>query len=63
MLSVKPSTRPTILDILNKSFVRKRVAAYISECLSNGSSGETDVDDLNYDSLQEQGEKLGIFYA
>ena len=61
MLSVKPSSRPTILDILNKSFVRKRVASYISECLNSGASGETDVEDLNYDSLKEQGEKLGIF--
>jgi non-specific serine/threonine protein kinase/NIMA (never in mitosis gene a)-related kinase len=34
MLSVKPSSRPTILDILNKSFVRKRVRSYLEECLS-----------------------------
>jgi len=55
MLSVKPSNRPTILDILNKSFVRKRVSAYISDCL-NGPPMElspTDVDDMNLDSLRE----------
>jgi len=63
MLSVKPSTRPTILDILNKSFVRKRAIAYINECV-NGPPVElapTDVDDMNYDSVKEQGEKLGFF--
>lgn len=62
MLSVKPSTRPTILDILNKSFVRKRAIAYINECV-NGPAMElapTDVDDLYVDSLREQGEKLGF---
>jgi hypothetical protein len=55
MLSVKPSDRPTILDILNKTFVRKRAAAYINECL-NGPPMElspTDVDDMNFDSLKE----------
>lgn len=63
MLSVKPSSRPTILDILNKSFVRKRVVAYMNECL-NGPTQElaaTDVDDMNFDSLREQSEKLNIF--
>lgn len=34
MLQVKPSMRPTIIDILNKSFVRKRVASYITESLT-----------------------------
>lgn len=61
MLSVKPSTRPTILDILNKSFVRKRVATYIAECLNGtGPGAELDTDDMNIDSLREQGEKLNI---
>ncbi len=63
MLSVKPSTRPTILDILNKSFVRKRTTAYINECI-NGPPMElapTDVDDMYFDSVREQGEKLGLF--
>jgi serine/threonine protein kinase len=61
MLSVKPSMRPTILDILNKSFVRKRVASYINECLSGAANGaEIDADDFNFDSLREQGEKLNI---
>jgi|LauGreDrversion4_2_1035121.scaffolds.fasta_scaffold73192_4 hypothetical protein len=64
MLSVKPSSRPTILDILNKSFVRKRVRSYIDECLTGpsvtGPDGAPDLDDMNFDSLREQGEKLGL---
>ena len=59
MLSVKPSMRPTILDILNKSFVRKRVSSYILECLAAAGT-ETDLDEMNYDSLREQQEKLGL---
>ena len=64
MLQVKPSSRPTILDILNKSFVRKRVRSYIDECLTgvnvSGPDGAPDLDDMNFDSLREQGEKLGL---
>jgi len=48
---------------LNKSFVRKRVQAYINECLQGSGSDlqPTDVDDMNFDSLKEQAEKLNIF--
>jgi len=61
MLQVKPSMRPTILDILNKSFVRKRVTTYIADCLSGvGAQGETDLEEMNFDSLREQSEKLNI---
>ena len=62
MLSVKPSERPTILEILNKMLVRRRVTAYIQECL-NGPGPQlaiTDVDDICQDSLKDQAEKLGI---
>lgn len=52
--------RPTILDILNKSFVRKRVSAYITECVNGGAPSDAEFDDMNYDSLKEQGEKLGL---
>jgi non-specific serine/threonine protein kinase/NIMA (never in mitosis gene a)-related kinase len=62
MLQVKPSMRPTIIDILNKSFVRKRVASYIQESLTgaNQPTSELDLDEMNYDSLREQQEKLGL---
>ena len=62
MLSVKPSERPTILEILNKMIVRRRVTQYMEECL-NGPRPElasTDVDDMYQDSLKDQAEKLQI---
>lgn len=63
MLQIKPSNRPTIVDILNKSFVRKKVAIYINDCI-NGNAGQelgpTDVDDMFADGLKEQAEKLLI---
>lgn len=36
MLSVKPSERPTILDILNKMIVRRRVTTVMQELLLDG---------------------------
>ena len=61
MLQIKPSNRPTIVDILNKSFIRKKTAKYINECI-NGSQelSPTDVDDMFADGLREQAEKLMI---
>ena len=62
MLSVKPQQRPSVLDILNKMFVRKRVTSYLDECLNKPSAelAPTDVDDMFVDSLTEQAEKLMI---
>lgn len=62
MLSVKPSERPTILDILNKMIVRRRVTAYMQECLLGPGPqlAATDVDDMYQDSLKDQAEKLLI---
>lgn len=61
MLNVKPSNRPTIVDILNKSFVRKKVAAYVNESLTQQQElAPTDVDDMYADGLREQAEKLMI---
>lgn len=61
MLQIKPSNRPTIVDILNKSFIRKKTALYINECM-NGTPelASTDVDDMFIDGLKEQAEKLMI---
>ena len=61
MLSIKASNRPTIVDILNKSFVRKRVIGYINQCLNEQQElSPTDVDDMFADGLREQAEKLLI---
>ena len=44
--------------------MRKRVRSYIDECLTginvSGPDGGPDLDDMNFDSLREQGEKLGL---
>jgi serine/threonine protein kinase len=54
MLQIKPSNRPTIVDILNKSFVRKRMAQNIDECLNGHQElAPTDVDDMFADGLRE----------
>ena len=61
MLQIKPSNRPTIVDILNKSFVRKRTAQYVNECINGEQElAPTDVDDMFADGLKEQAEKLTI---
>lgn len=63
MLSTNPKERPTIWDILNKSFIKKRVIAYLTEIFSGNypeASLPNDVDDIYIDSLKEQAEKLGI---
>ena len=61
MLQIKPSNRPTIVDILNKSFVRKKVAQYVNECVNGQQElSATDVDDIFADGLKEQAEKLMI---
>ena len=62
MLSVKPQQRPTILEILNKMIVRRRVTKYLTDCL-RGPPPElapTDVNDMYVDSLNEQAQKLMI---
>jgi len=48
MLSIKSSERPTIVDIINKPFVRKKVVQYMSECINMPAQRlePTDVDDV-----------------
>lgn len=59
MLQIKPSSRPTIVDILNKSFVRKKTSSYISEMLDKGLDlGPDDVDDIFAEGLREQAKML-----
>lgn len=50
-----------MVDILSKSFVRKKVAQYVNECMSPEKHlAPTDVDDIFADVLLEQAEKLQI---
>lgn len=59
MLSRKPQDRPSIVDILNKPFIRNRTEKYINDLFSRSVSG-SDVDDIYLDTLKEQAILLGI---
>lgn len=59
MLSVKPQNRPTIIEILNKPFIKKRVEKYMID-MFNRSNSVNDNDDIYLDSLREQAIILGI---
>eukprot|EP01022_Parablepharisma_sp_SALTPOND_P020503 TRINITY_DN374_c0_g1_i1.p1 TRINITY_DN374_c0_g1~~TRINITY_DN374_c0_g1_i1.p1 ORF type:complete len:878 (+),score=169.96 TRINITY_DN374_c0_g1_i1:2421-5054(+) len=71
MLSIKASSRPTILDLVNKPFIRKKVVQYLNECINTPPEqlDPSDVDDvvfvvpikqMHVDSLKEQAAQLGI---
>lgn len=34
MLSIKPQNRPTIVDVINKPFIKKRIEKYIGDLLN-----------------------------
>lgn len=51
MLSVKPQNRPTIVDILNKPFIKKRVEKYMSD-MFNRCNSVSDNDDIYLDTLR-----------
>ena len=64
MLSINPKQRPTIWDIINKSFIKKKIINYMYEIFSGNypeANLPNDVDDIYVDSLREQAEKLGIY--
>lgn len=49
MLSLNPKQRPTIVDILNKAFIKKRLTSYFSEIFSGNypeANLPNDVDDV-----------------
>lgn len=58
MLSQKAHNRPSIVDILNKPFIRPRVEKYMNEMFQRKNS--LDMDDIYLDSLKEQAAILGI---
>jgi serine/threonine protein kinase len=59
MLSRKPQERPSIVDILNKPFIKGRTEKYIIDLFSHSIS-PADVDDIYLDTLKEQAVLLGI---
>jgi non-specific serine/threonine protein kinase/NIMA (never in mitosis gene a)-related kinase len=48
MLSTKSSQRPTIIEVINKPFVRKKIVQYLNECINQPQPQleSTDVDDV-----------------
>ena len=60
MLSIKPQNRPTIVDIINKPFIKKRIEKYMGDLLNRTGPYCQGADELYLDSLREQGVSLGI---
>jgi hypothetical protein len=62
MLSVNPKSRPTISTILEKPFIKKKVASYIYDFMQIYKNDKTlEADEIQCDILKVQAEKLGIF--
>ena len=59
MLSKKPQDRPSIIDVLNKPFIKTRTEKYMNDLLSRNTM-QADMDDIYLDSLREQALNLGI---
>jgi hypothetical protein len=59
MLSVNPKNRPTISSILEKPFIKKKVAGYIYDLIQ--SRPESKIEDFQCEILKEQAEKLGVY--
>ncbi len=62
MLSVNPKNRPTISFILERPFIKKRVASYIFDFIQSYTiDPNSDKEDIHIEILKEQAEKLGVF--
>jgi serine/threonine protein kinase len=61
MLSPKPQNRPTIVDVINKPFIRKRVEKYMNDMFNRNSNNILDNDDIYLDTLREQATSLQIY--
>lgn len=59
MLAKKPQDRPSIIDVLNKPFIKTRTEKYMNDILTK-SSPQTDMDDIYLDTLREQAIALDI---
>ena len=38
MLAIKPQNRPTIVDVINKPFIKKRVEKYMTDIINRNES-------------------------
>jgi hypothetical protein len=62
MLSVNQKNRPTISTILEKPFIKKKVAAYIYDFIQiYKNDTNLEADEFQLAILKEQAEKLGVF--
>jgi len=59
MLAKKPQDRPTIIDVLNKPFIKPRLEKYVHDLLSRNSTN-TDMEDIYLDTLRDQALALGV---
>ena len=59
MLAKKPQDRPTIIDVLNKPFIKPRLEKYVHDLLSRNAVN-TDMEDIYLDTLREQAIALGV---
>ena len=59
MLSKKTQDRPSIIDVLNKPFIRTRIEKYTNDLLTRNAV-QNDMDDIYLDTLREQAINLGI---
>lgn len=58
---MKKSQRPTIIDIINKPLIKKNIILLLKKCFNESAEeNNLDIDDIYYDSLKEQAEKLDL---
>lgn len=60
MLALKHQNRPTIVEIIKKPFIKKRVEKYMSDIASRNYTSGTDNDEIFLDSLRGQAMNMGI---
>jgi len=62
MLSVNPKNRPTISYILERPFIKKRLASYIFDFIQSYTiDANSEKEEIHIEILKEQAEKLGVF--
>jgi|688.fasta_scaffold199161_2 serine/threonine protein kinase len=52
MLSVKPQNRPTIIDVINKPFIKKRAEKFMMDMFNRNTNSAVDNDDIYLDTLR-----------
>ena len=60
MLAKKPQNRPTIVDVINKPFIKKRAEKYMNDMFNRNQKVMVDSDDIYLDTLKQQALELGI---